>query len=299
MGILVGILEQGLIYGIIALGIYLTYTILDFPDLTVDGSFPLGAAVTVSLILRGVDPFATLVLSFLVGALAGLCTGLIHVKLKVRDLLSGIILMTALATINLVIAGKANVPIFNYNTIFNHPVAETLLPASLANYRVLILTAVVAFLCKFILDAYMNTKSGYLLRAAGDNPVLVTTLAKDPGDVKILGLAIANGLVALSGSILCQQQRYFEASMGIGTMVMGLASVIIGMKLFEKLEKGKMTTAALLGSIVYKACVALAIAAGLSPVSMKLITAILFLAVLVLNTDNPRRKKNAQHSKSH
>ena len=190
MGIYITILEQGLIYGILALGVYITYKILDFPDLTVDGSFPLGAALTATMITRGVHPILTLPTSFLIGVLAGVCTGLIHVKFKVRDLLSGIIMMTALWTINLYIAGTANVPLFSQKTIFKNDLMDKIIPDALVPYSTLIIILVLAVICKVLLDLYLNTKSGFLLRAVGDNDVLVVSLAKDKGNIKILGLAI-------------------------------------------------------------------------------------------------------------
>lgn len=291
MTILLGILEQGLVYGILALGLYITYTILNFPDLTVDGSFPLGASVAVALITKGMNPLLALAAAFLAGVLAGTITGLIHVKLGVRNLLSGIIVMTGLYTINLWIAGQANVPIFANDTIFNNNFTRTFLPESFAPFTKIIVIIFFAFLMKFLLDGYLMTKSGYLLKASGDNEILVKTMAKNPGALKIIGLAIANGLVALAGGILMQHQRFFEISMGTGSMVVGLASVIIGMKLFQKFGFLKPTTKVLFGSVIYNAIVAAAIAIGLSAQSMKLITAVLFLAVLVFSQESPFGKK--------
>lgn len=293
MALLISVLEQGMIYAIMALGVYITYKILDFPDLTVDGSFPLGAAVTASLIQAGVNPYLSLLAAILAGTLAGICTGLIHVKCKVRDLLSGIIMMTGLYTINLVIAGKANVPIFNQESIFDNATLDKL-PSALMPYRTLLVVFVITVLVKIILDAYMQTKSGFLLRAVGDNEVLVTALAKDKGTVKIIGLAIANALAALGGAVMCQQQRFFEVSMGTGTMVIGLASVIIGISMFKNLPKIKTTTAVIIGSIVYKACVAIALKLHLDTNYLKLITAVLFLIILVLSRD--KRKKVKGHA---
>lgn len=288
MSFITSILEQGLIYGILALGIYITYKILDFPDLTVDGSFPLGAAITAALLTRGMNPYITLVLSFLAGAVAGICTGLIHVKCKVRDLLSGIIMMTALWTINLYIAGTANVPLFSQKTIFNNDLMEKIIPDVLAPYATLIIVLVLALICKVLLDLYLNTKSGFLLRAVGDNDVLVVSLAKDKGNIKILGLAISNGLVALAGCIFAQGERVFEISMGTGAMVIGLASVIIGTSIFRKMTLLHTTTAVLIGSVIYKACVAVALR-NFDPQAMKLVTAVLFLVVLIISMD--RKKK--------
>lgn len=283
MDILLGVLEQGLIYGILALGLYITYTILNFPDLTVDGSFPLGAAVSVALILKGVPPGFALVGAILSGALAGMITGLIHVKLGVRDLLSGVIVMTGLYTINLTIAGQANVPIFNSGSIFNHPLINFLDTGFLQGYKKLIIILILAVIAKYVLDFYLHTKSGFLLKSAGSNPTLVKTMAKDPGLIKIIGLAIANALVALSGAILAQHQRFFEISMGTGSMVIGLASVIIGIRILDRLANVQATTKVLVGSILYRGIVAAAIQLGLGANSMKLITAMLFLIILVIN----------------
>ena len=291
MSIIIGVMEEGLIYAIMALGLYITYKILDFPDLSVDGTFPMGAAVTAMLILKGVHPALTLVLSFAAGLLAGCITGLIHVKLKVRDLLSGIIMMTALYSINLRIAGKANLPIFSKETIFENKFLEAAVPEALDPYLVCIILFVIVLVCKILLDLFLKTRAGYLLRAVGDNEVLVTSLAKDKGMVKILGLALANGFVALAGCVYCQQKGFFEVSTGTGTMVIGLASVIIGTKLLKRFHSVKATTAVIFGSIVYKACVSLAIALGMAASDLKLITAVLFLIILVASNRKERKVK--------
>lgn len=290
MDFFITIIEQGLIYGILALGVYITYKILDFPDLTTDGSFPLGAAVTAAMISRGVNPYITLPAAFAVGAAAGVCTGLIHVKGKVRDLLSGIIMMTALWTINLRIAGTSNVPLFSKETIFKNSILEKIFPESMKSYVTLIIVVLLAVVTKLVLDFYMKSKSGFLLRAVGDNEKLVTALAKDQGNVKILGLAIANGLVALSGCIFCQEERVFEISMGTGAVVIGLASVIIGTSLFRNLTFMKATTAVVIGSILYKACTAIAMR-NFEPQDMKLITAVLFLIVLLISMERKKKVK--------
>lgn len=293
MNLAISILEQGLIYGILGLGVYITYKILDFPDLTVDGSFPLGAAVTAMMLTKEMNPFLTLIVSFAAGALAGVCTGLIHVKCKVRDLLSGIIMMTALWTVNLRIAGTSNVPLFSQKTIFTNPLTDSLFPKAMQPYRTVLIILVIAIAAKVILDLYMKTRSGYLLRAVGDNETLVTSLAKDAGNVKILGLAIANGLVALAGSIFCQEERVFEISMGTGAIVIGLASVIIGTSIFKNITFLKTTTAVAIGAVLYKACVAAAIK-NFEPQDMKLITAVLFLIILIISMD--RKKKVKKHA---
>lgn len=290
MSLIITTMEQGLIYGILALGVYITYKILDFPDLTVDGSFPLGGAVGAALITKGMSPFLALLLAFLAGALAGMLTGLIHVKGKVRDLLAGIIMMTALWTVNLRIAGTANVPLFSQKTIFKNDLIDRMFPGTLKNYATLALIFVIAVGAKLLLDLYLGTKSGFLLRAAGDNDKLATSLAKDAGNVKIIGLAIANGLVALAGCVFCQEERVFEISMGTGAMVIGLASVIIGTSLFRKLSFLKTTTTVFFGAVIYKLCVGIAIK-NFEPRDMKLITAVLFLVILLISTERKRKVK--------
>lgn len=308
--IIFGILEEGLVYAIMALGVYITYKILDFPDLSVDGTFPLGAAVTAAGIANGlpfigtISPVAALFISFAVGALAGCITGLIHVKLKVRDLLSGIIVMTALYSINLRITGKANLPIFSKETIFSNSFLSAHVPEAASPFIVTIILFVIVLVCKVLLDAYLQTRSGYLLRAVGDNDVLVTSLAKDKGLVKIVGLAIANGFAALAGSVYCQQKGFFEISIGTGTMVIGLANVIIGTQLLKRVSFIRSTTAVIIGSIVYKACVSISLLlndlhiGGLDisiPVTasdLKLITSVLFLIILVVSPSGGKKVKS-------
>ena len=296
MTLLLSVLEQGMIYAIMALGVYITYKILDFPDLTVDGSFPFGAAVTCALIAKGLNPFLTLPISFGLGAVIGVCTGLIHVKLKVRDLLSGIIMMTALYTVNLQIAGRANLPIYNYNTIFDNDFVNGIIPNALADYRTVIIILLTTVVMKLLLDWYMNTKSGFLLRAVGDNDTIVTSLGVDKGLVKVIGLAVANGLVSLGGCIYAQQQRFFDVSMGTGTVVIGLASVIIGTSLFKKITVFNVTTSVIIGSLLYKGCVALALRMGIPSNFLKLVTAMLFLLILVFSMDRKSVKKVSKAS---
>lgn len=298
--LIVSTLTQGLIYALLSYDVYITYSVLDFPDLTVDSSFPLGAAVTAILLLQGVNPWVTLLCAAGAGAIAGLCTGLIHVKLKVRDLLAGIITMTALSSINLVLAGS-NVTVERaVDTIFTSPLTMTLFGDLSLTTRKLILSLVLAVVIKLLLDLYFRTKSGLLLRATGDNGTLVTTLAQNKGNMKILGVVIANALVALCGAVVCQEQRSYSAVMGIGQVVFGLATVIIGISLIRFFTRSKAaqglrkvpvlrvlatpkgTMAVLLGSIIYKFCVQIAINAGLPANMLKFITAALFLVVLVI-----------------
>ena len=277
-----GAIAQGLIWGIMAIGVFITYKILDFPDLTVDGSFPLGAAVTAVLLVSGFNPYLALLAAASVGALAGLATGFIHVRLKVRDLLAGIITMTALFSINLQIAGS-NLAIDRATlTIFTAEPTMALFGGLTLMQRKLVVSAILALITKILMDLYFKTRNGLLLRAAGNNANVVTSIAKDVGRVKIIGLVIANALVALSGSIVAQEQRSFSSTMGTGQMVFGLAAVIIGTTLFKRLSFVKGTTAVVVGSIVYKICIQLAINLGLPANLLKLVTAVLFLIILVL-----------------
>ena len=282
LDLLVSTLTQGFIYALMSYGVYITYKILDCPDMTVDGCFPLGAAVTAVLLTNGMNPYLTIPISLLVGALAGLVTGIIHVKLKVRDLLAGIITMTALFSINLQIAGS-NLSIGRETpTIFTAAPTMALFGNMSLLYRKLVVSLIIVILFKIIIDLYFKTKSGLLLRAVGDNEALVTSMAKDKGSVKMLGLVIANALVALSGCVVVQEQRAFSSTMGTGQMVFALATVIIGTTIFRKISFVKGTTCALVGSVIYKACIQIAIMLGLPANLLKLITAVLFLIILVI-----------------
>lgn len=290
-GLIIGILEQGLIYGIMAMGVYITYTILDFPDLSVDGTFPLGIAVSFVMINHGLNPWLALIAAFAAGGVAGMFTGLFNVKLKIRNLLCGILTMTALYSINYGIVGKASDFLsMDSKTIF----AQTAFffgNGHFAMYSKLVVILVIALVAKFVLDWYMRTKSGFLLRSVGDNERLVITLAKNPGTIKIIGLAISNGLVALAGAVYCQYGRAFNVGSGTGTVVMGLAAVIIGTTVFKKIKFMRVTTGVLCGMIVYKACISIALAAGLPSQNTNLMITILFILTLVVNEFVLKKKK--------
>ena len=290
MTLIMSVFEQGLIYAIMSLGVYITYKILDFPDLTVDGSFPLGAAIAAAMISKGMNPLLAVFVSLLAGAVVGVCTGIIHVKFKVRDLLAGIIMMTALYTVHIRIAGRANLPIYGQKTIFDNDLVNGIFKGVLAPYKTLIIVIIAAVIVKLLLDWYLRTKSGFMLRAVGDNETIVTSSGVDKGMMKIIGLSIANALVTMSGCIYAQQQRFYDASMGPGTVVIGLASVIIGLSLYKKLSFMNVTMTVVVGSIVYKACVAVAIKLGMPSQDLKLITAILFLVILIISMDRDKRK---------
>ncbi len=275
-----GIVTEGLIYCIMAFGVYISLRILDFPDLSTDGTFPLGMAVATACLLHGMNPFLCLLLAFAAGALAGTVTGILNVKFGFRDLLCGIITMTALYSINYTIVGKPN-EFLSMDTVTLFSLIGSDSP--LFKYRYLIISALLAIFFKLILDLYLSTKSGFILRAAGDNENLVVTLAKNPGKVKITGLAIANGLISASGCIYLQYIKSFNVSAGTGSLVIGLAAVIIGMTLFGRLRFMKPTTGVIFGMIIYKAFISLAMLVGLESKDTNLVVALLFIVTLVLS----------------
>lgn len=282
-------LEEGFMYAVLAMGLYITYSILDFPDLSVDGSMPFGAIVTGVLIIKGVNPWLCIIISFLLGAAAGVVTGILHVKFKIRDLLCGILTYTSLLTVNLVVvsAGTGGMSIasfFRQPTIFN-TFPATLIPEEIGGFslRILVMSFIIALLVKIIMDLYLKTKSGLLLRAAGDNSQYVTMLAENPGKSKIIGLCLGNGFAAVSGSVIAQAKGSADPQMGVGMVVLGLASVIIGLSLFRKCSFMKATTMVILGSVAYKACLSIALALGLPTNYLKLLMAVIFTAAIVLS----------------
>jgi len=279
--LMVNILEEGLTYGIMAMGVFITYSVLHFPDLSVDGTFPLGACVTAALIAAGVRPAPALGIAFLCGSLAGAVTGFLHVRLRISDLLSGILVMTALWSVNLVVlAGRAVMPFYNQATVFNSGLVN-LLPQAIHPRRVLIVLAVIALAVKLLLDLYYKTQSGLLLRATGDNAQYVVSQGVSPGRMKVIGLMLGNGLTALSGSVLAQQAESANVSSGTGIVVMGLASVIIGSSLLRRLRFVRPTTMALVGCVLYKMCLVAAMQIGLPTNYLKLLMAVLFILALV------------------
>ena len=283
VGIIIGILNEGFIYAIVSFGVYITYRILDFPDMTVDGSFPLGMSITAILLIHDINPIITLIVSFLFGVVAGTITGIIHVKLKVRDLLSGIIMMIALYSINLSIAGRPNLPFYDKPSLFKNEFTENFIFYFSKGIVTLVILAIVVVLCKILLDEYLKTKSGYILRSVGDNETVVTSFAVDKGNIKILGLAIANGFVAFAGSMYAHNREYFEISAGTGTLVIAVSNVIIGMQIMKRMSFMKPTTAVIIGSILYRAIISYAMGIGIEPKNLKLVTAIILLIILVSN----------------
>lgn len=288
INILLDILNEGLMYALLAMGMYITYSILDFPDLSVDGTFPLGAVLSGVLILKGVDPWLSLVISFVAGMAAGVLTGLMHVKLHITPLLCGIIMYTAMLSVNLVILkagtdGGAVASFFTKDTIFNSGMASYI-PKSVGGFyiRTAIISLVIVIVCKLLLDLYLRTKHGLLLRATGANDKYTVMLGKDPGTIKIFGLALGNGFAALAGSVIAQNKGSADQQMGVGMVVLGLASVIIGLSLFKRVKFMKGTTMVILGSLVYKAAYQIVLSLGLPTDYNNLMKALIFLIALVL-----------------
>ncbi len=276
-----GALEIGLIFSLVALGVFISFRLLRFPDLTVDGSFPLGGAVGAVAIASGMDPFLATLLAALAGAGAGVITALLNVHLKIMDLLASILMMIALYSINLRIMGRPNVPLIMEPTVFS-----ILQPEWLADYiaRPLILIVIVV-LAKLGLDAYFSTKQGLAIRATGANPRMARAQGVNTGAMVILGMAVSNALVALAGALFAQTQGGADISMGIGTIVIGLAAVIVGESILPSRRLFYTTLAVVLGAIVYRFFIALALNSdfiGLQAQDLNLVTALLVTVALVI-----------------
>ena len=272
-------IEQSLIFAIMVLGVYISFRILNFPDMTVDGTFPLGAAISAKLLTLGVNPYLTLLVALISGAAAGAITGLIHVKLKVKDLLAGILVMTALYSINLRVMGKSNIPLFEEDNIFN------------TEYSMLITIVVLILISKFILDYLLKTKFGFALKALGDNENLIVSLGLNEEKYKIYGLMIANSFVAFSGAVLAQYQGFADVGMGTGIIVIGLASIIIGDTLFGKRRRLAGTTIVIIGSILYRGVIAVTLSMGMDASDLKLITSVIVIVILWIQKQKDKRRK--------
>ena len=280
LGLAETVLKEGLIYGVMAMGVYITYKILNFPDLSVDGTFPLGACAAAACIAGGMDPWLACLIAVMAGAFAGCITGFLHVKLGITDLLSGILVMTAMWSVNLIITGGSAIKqFFNKPTIFNSGLVK-LLPQGIYAHRQLILILILAVVVRLLLSWYLSTKNGLLLRAAGNNEQYVTNLGKDPGTLKIIGLSIGNACT-FAGCILAQMNENADINSGKGMVVMALASVIIGLAVFKKLSFIHFVTMAVLGSVIYKACLMAALQLGLPNSYLKLLMAVLLTVAIV------------------
>ncbi|PHO06598.1 ABC transporter permease [Thermoanaerobacterium thermosaccharolyticum] len=275
MSFAISTLEQGLVYGIMALGVYISFKIINFADLTVEGSFTLGAAVTAKLITSGVNPIFSIMFSFLAGGLAGLVTGFLNTKLKITELLAGILTMTALYSINLRIMGKSNIPMLSNKSILDYF-------SFAGNYRNILFFGLIMIFLVLLTNYFLQTRTGFALRATGNNQQMVRSMGINTNTTITLGLIISNAYIALAGSLVSQYQGFADAGMGIGTLVAGLASVIIGEVLFRERNILWAVISAVVGSIVYRGAIAVALTIGFNPTDLKLLTAILVVIALSL-----------------
>ena len=286
-------LQMGLAFAVLALGVYISYSILDFPDLSVDGTFPLGGVVCTILMLKlGLNPILATILTFFSGFIAGTITGVLHVKFKISKLLAGIIVMTALLSVTLALTmlltktGQTTT-IFSYRSenltgIFG---GETLsgLDSDIRDYVILAILAVIFIVAKIIIDLFLKTKLGYMIKATGDNENLVVALGKDVGNYKILGLALANGFVSVSGALYSHLYMQYDNTCGSGKVVLALASVIIGLAVFSKIRIVKDSTAVIFGAIIYSLCLNYLVLVDTNGIYLKLLNATLFALILIFN----------------
>ncbi|MDR2027928.1 MAG: ABC transporter permease [Treponema sp.] len=282
-----GILIEGLIYGIMVLGVFLTFRILNFADMTVDGSFPLGAAIMAVMLIKGFPPAAAMTVAFIGGALAGLVTSLIHTRLKIPDLLSGILTMTMLYSVNLrVMSNRANLSLLKVPTLFSRirDWGGTFMPP---NFALVIFCILVVFLIKIILDLFFHTDYGLSMGALGANPQLVISQGMNPDIIKMSGICLANGMVAISGSFTAMYQGFADVNLGSGMIVSGLASLMIGEFLIRSNKISLLTLRVILGSILYRALMYLARNYGyyvhMTANDLKLITGLLIILCIIIS----------------
>ncbi len=272
-----GTLELGLMYAIMVLGVYLTFRVLNYADLSVDGSFTLGAAITATLVFSGYNPWLATVLAIAGGCLAGVFTGILHTKFKITPLLSGILTMTALYSVNLRVMGKPNIPLLRTRTIFTDfakiPYME--------DHGVLILSFITVVIIGLIIYLFLQTEVGLALRATGDNELMIKSQGVNTDLMKIMGLALSNGIVAFAGGYVAQYQQFADVGMGIGTIIAGLASVIIGEVLIGTATVGRAIVAVLCGGVIYRVIIAVVLQLGLEPTDLKLVTAIIVIIALI------------------
>lgn len=283
LGFAITSLEQGLAFGIMALGVFISFRILEFADLTVDGSLPLGAAISARMLIAGFNPFYSLAAAVLAGAGAGFITGFLNTKMKIAPLLSGILTMTSLYSINLRVMGRPNIPLIGRETIFTR--VRDLGITYPWNSIVVLVGAII--IVKILLDAFLNTQIGFALRATGDNPQMIRSMGISTNSMKMLGLVISNALVSLSGALVGQYQGFADVNMGVGTIVAGLASVIIGEVIIGTKSMVVATFGVIIGSILYRFSISIALNLGLAASDLKLLTAI--LVIIFLST--PRIRK--------
>ncbi len=281
-----GALELGFLYGLVAVGVYLSFRVLDFPDLTVDGSFPLGAAVVAALIIKGIPPLIATGLAAGAGAIAGLCTATLNVKFKILNLLASILTMIALYSINLRIMGRPNLPLLNQPTVFQ-PINNFIQswPEPIPTFGNTILLATIALITKLIFDWFLQSEIGLAMRATGANPAMARAQGISTSAMVLLGMAIANSLAAFAGALFAQLNGGADVGMGIGTIIFGLAAVIGGETVFNRLNIVQATIGAIAGSILYRIVIAIALQAdvlGIQSQDLNLVTAVLVTIALIL-----------------
>ncbi|MEJ2639842.1 MAG: ABC transporter permease [Desulfosarcinaceae bacterium] len=284
-------LEQGLAYGLVALGIVISFRILSFPDLTVDGSFPLGAAVAARLITVGAAPWLSVLAAVAAGFIAGCCTGLLNTRLKINSLLAGILMMTVLYSVNLRIMGRSNIQLLTVDTLLT-PMEKLDLPRLVP---LILFFLVVAVGTKVAIDLLMHTEIGMAMRATGDNEQMIRALGVNTDQMTVLGLGLSNACVALSGALVAQDQGFADVGMGIGMIVAGLASIIIGEALFGIRTVARMTLAALVGSVIYKFIIAVGLRLGLAPTDLKLATGVMVILALGIPALRGKEKEGKLH----
>ena len=291
-------LQMGLCFAVLALGVYISYSILDFPDLSVDGTFPLGGVICTILMLKlGIPALPAILLSFFAGLIAGVITGVLHVKFHISKLLSGIIVMTALLSVTLALTKLLTktgftTTIFSFRSenlkgIFGGKLTE-LLGSDGRDYMILIIELIFVIAVKIIIDLFLKTKLGYMLKATGDNEMLVVSLGKDSGTYKILGIALANGFVSMSGALYANLFSQYDNSCGSGKVVMALASVIIGMAVFSKIRFISDTTAVIFGAVIYSLCLNYLVLVDSDGIYLKLLNAVMFAIILIFNDKTAR-----------
>ncbi len=278
VALLVSVLSQGALWSILALGVFLSYRVLGVADLSVEGTFPLGAAVSVSMISLGYSPWITVLVATLAGLAAGLVTGLLHTKFKIPSLLAGILVMSGLYSVNLRVMGKANISLLGEPTVFSF-LQSLGIQRSIA---VLIVAVVVVIVLVLLLYWFFGTELGMAIRSSGFNPQMVRSLGFDTEKFILLGLALSNALVAISGALMAQNNGYADSGMGIGTIVTGLAAVIIGQVIFGQTSFKLSLVSVLVGAAIYRAIIAFVLELGMHPSDLKLITSIVVAAAMII-----------------
>jgi putative ABC transport system permease protein len=278
-------IEQGLIFSVLAIGVIITFKILDFADMSVEGTFPMGAFIFAKFITSGFSPVLSTLLTFILGTLAGLLTYTLNIKLRIRALLSGILTATILYSLNLRLNGRSNIGLTSYDSIFD-------------GFRPVIVLILIVLAVKILMDLFLKTEVGYLLIATGDNETLVKSLGENSNKYKLIGLMLSNGLVSLSGALMAQYQGFSEISMGTGIIVVAIASIIVGDTILRNSKILKMTSRAIMGALIYKFIGALAIDLGLAPTDLKAINAAIVIIFLSYNTFSPVKMRKGRKLKA-